>query len=224
MSRSEDIISYAGEEHQVDYKPTIGDKVSGSIEQAVGKITKNPDKVTEGQAKKTGHPTDQGHHVDAHDHGVEDKDSLDHARESPHLSPSERSPVNPNSEGNLNTSTDGAHHVHDSVHAANIPPPPPATTNPYVIDQSATATLMDNAAAQKGTSHQATNIPLPPSHQNSFANYTPTTPGEGGNPSSGYIVHGGLPSAGQGHSDVGLGQGGVADRNLFPPAHTQQLE
>ncbi|WWD05265.1 hypothetical protein V865_003338 [Kwoniella europaea PYCC6329] len=211
MAQNEDIKLHTdSREAQVDHKPTI-----------IGKITKNPDKIIEGQFKKTGHPTDleQGQaHVQELGHGVEDKHSHDHMKESPHLSPSERSPVNPNSEGNVNTPAEGAHHLHDSVHASEIPHPP-GTTNPYVMNQSATP--IDNAAAQRGTSHQATNIPLPPSHQNSFANYTPTTPGEGGTPSSGYLAHGGLPSAGQGHSDVGLGQGGVADRSFFPPAHTQ---
>ncbi|WVQ65384.1 uncharacterized protein L199_003560 [Kwoniella botswanensis] len=214
MAQNEDTKLHTdSREEQIDHKPTIGDKVSGSIEQAVGKITKNPDKVTEGQAKKNGDLTDQAHHERGHRQGVEDKHSHDHMKESSHPSP-----INPNSEGNVNTQAEGAHHGHDSVHASDIPRPP-ATTNPYVIDQSSTP--IDNAAAQRGISRQATNIPLPPSHQNSFANYTPTTRGEGGTPSSGYLAHGGLPSAGQGQSGVGLGQGGVADRSLFPLAQTQ---
>ncbi|KAL8278068.1 hypothetical protein RQP46_009528 [Phenoliferia psychrophenolica] len=40
-------------EKQAGIKPTMGDKISGTVEQTVGKVTKNPVKVEEGLVKKT---------------------------------------------------------------------------------------------------------------------------------------------------------------------------
>ncbi|WVW85039.1 hypothetical protein I302_107075 [Kwoniella bestiolae CBS 10118] len=215
MSQNQNIRLHT-EDELVDHKPKIGDKISGNVEQVVGKILNNPTKIIEGESKKTGHvittlPDEQGDysHTQGHKHNHEEKHSQKHIKESPHLSPSERSPA----EGHTHASTEGAHHLHDSAHAADIPPSP-SSTSPYVIDSTSPA----STTAERATSHHATNIPLPPSHQNSFAAYTPTPAGDGGHVSSGYMAHGGLPPGGQGVSDVGLGEGGVADRGFFPPA------
>ncbi|WWC71071.1 uncharacterized protein I206_105024 [Kwoniella pini CBS 10737] len=62
----------------------------------------------------------------------------------------------------------------------------------------------------------AKNIPLPPSHQNSFA-YTPLSPHEKGDRSSGYFVHGGLPHGRQGLGDTVLDEGATMDRVIVQP-------
>ncbi|KAK4684317.1 hypothetical protein P7C73_g5866, partial [Tremellales sp. Uapishka_1] len=38
------------------HKPTVGEKVSGTVETLVGKVTKNEQKILEGETKKTGQP------------------------------------------------------------------------------------------------------------------------------------------------------------------------
>jgi len=40
----------------VPHKPTVGEKLSGTAEKLVGKLTSNPAKVAEGEAKATGQP------------------------------------------------------------------------------------------------------------------------------------------------------------------------
>lgn len=48
-------IGHAHKDHKedraVEGKPTMGDKVSGGMDKMMGKMTHNPDKVAEGQAK-----------------------------------------------------------------------------------------------------------------------------------------------------------------------------
>lgn len=50
-----------------DHKPSVGEKISGTLDTITGKLTKNPDKVAEGEAKKRGDTAAAQHHDAAAD-------------------------------------------------------------------------------------------------------------------------------------------------------------
>ncbi|WRT68090.1 uncharacterized protein IL334_005065 [Kwoniella shivajii] len=235
------------------HKPTIGEKLSGRMEEVVGKITKDEQKVIEGEAKRTGQtslsknpeePSDdprETHDVHSKD---EDRHSESHEKISPHLIPSETHtnedhyPINPKSEGNINIPSHKTHEhrrpalerdededkiyhsgsrLDNDSHGQGTYFPP---SNPYVNESNDHAT-----GRREGNQVQGSNIPLPPSHQNSYA-FSPDliTPGGKGEPSFGYMAHGGLPNQPlsaqhqiSAEPGLGLDQGGVVDRDLVQP-------
>ncbi|WVF68731.1 hypothetical protein IAT40_003503 [Kwoniella sp. CBS 6097] len=171
---------------------------------------KNPTEVvlpSTGMTTTTGsdpsHPSNPAPrpHSQFHSHsrahiGDEKKHAEAHILDSP-PGMTDREPVNPSSDGNTNLHSDGrAHEDEHSIHSADIPPPSP----------------FRSAAAHRDHPVQGANIPLPPSHTNSFApGVTPLTPDEQGDRSTGYQAIGGMPTpAGQGHGqglELGLGPG-----------------
>ncbi|WVQ96261.1 hypothetical protein IAU59_003365 [Kwoniella sp. CBS 9459] len=210
---------------QVEHKPTMGEKTSGKVQELVGKTTNNETKVLEGQAKAKGDsasPTAASHsaitaaagsdpshpnisapdvHSRSQDHdsndasnplhaGNETKHAEAHLRDPPHHRPGPRNssfdntPVDPQGEGNTNINTDTTRlHKHEqdkhSIHSAGIPPPAP----------------FNSASAHRDHPVQGANIPLPPSHTNSFApGMTPFTPDERGDRSTSYQAVGGMPT------------------------------
>ncbi|WWC62898.1 uncharacterized protein I303_105496 [Kwoniella dejecticola CBS 10117] len=212
--------SYFPETHE----PSMGEKISGQVEQVVGKMTNNPDKILEGESKKTGQPISESTlERPEESHPSSSKNSFNDNEE-------EVTPINPDLDRNTNVETQGAHHRHDRKsheRGEDIPPPPP-DINPYAIAPGPRHPRSSDIRSNENTKpnlnlessvEKATEIPLPPSHQISFAYHVPPTPDAKGDKSSGYLVHGGLPSSGQGLSDTGLGkgEGGVLDRTIVQP-------
>ncbi|OCF35007.1 hypothetical protein I316_03047 [Kwoniella heveanensis BCC8398] len=222
------------QEPAVEHKPTMGEKITGKFQELVGKTTNNESKALDGQTKTKGQvvspstdmdtaptagsnpsrpsipalasapstqchsPTEGYEYKHEHEHDLGQSHRADgskhagaHPRDSPHHTTTQ--PLDPRGDGNTNAHADlqsqaVAHKDKHSIHSADIPPPRSDS----------------EIAAYPDYPIQGADIPLPPSHTNSFAPgvltpLTPLSPAARGDETksrstTGYMAHGGMPT------------------------------